>query len=250
MSVKKLYFQFTERSLSPFLVGVGFVAIYLSIWFGWQDSRIPTIVAAVVGLVLLAHFNSRKMIVVYLIGMLCGTGMEILSVLQGFWTYQNDTLFGVPPYLFAVWGAIGLFGVSIYKFLGGSAQEAQYFSHGTTLKRGFMVFMLPALAVLCTWLFWHDGFSALGLVSILAFAQLWHFHSRALLVVFIISIFGGIIGDIVSVPQGIWYYADAAGAQIPLVIFPAWGMVGVFFATLYDYCERFAFFRKKIIPRY
>lgn len=247
MNIKKRYLAVTHRALSPALFVVGIVLTYGSIWLFWDTDQIPTIVTAAVSLALLLHLNSRKIFVVYVCGMVIGAGMEVLSVAQGLWTYQYGTVLGVPPYLFAVWGVIGVLAVMLYKYFGGNADDAEYFSHGTTVKRGLMVFGLPILGIICMWIFWSTGFWAVVLVSVLAFAQLWHFHSRALLLIFFFSVCAGILGDVVSVPQGIWYYADASGFMIPLVIFPAWGIMGAFFATLYDLCERFSFLRKKIV---
>ncbi|MFA5987395.1 MAG: hypothetical protein WC797_01960 [Candidatus Paceibacterota bacterium] len=71
----------------------------------------------VLSLAVLFAEGNKKLFFLYVVSAICGPVAEMIAVYTGHWTYAVTFIFGVPSWLFPLWGNAGLFVVATWSYI-------------------------------------------------------------------------------------------------------------------------------------
>lgn len=234
----------TYKTLSPIKNFLLLLAIlltsYITVWFLGSSPLLASVIIAVPGILFLLYVKSWKLLVTMVFAALIGTGHEIFFIQQGYWSYHEPSFFSVPAYLPFIWANIGLLSVALYKGL--LLIDIRHpLLHRLPHFRSalFLTVATLSLALLALYLFAPKP----GLLVIIFLAldvlYVWSMRSIPLAIVGICTFVAGAIGDLVSVPLGIWSYpvTSASFLGVPVYIFAYWDIIGIMLAGMYATLE-------------
>lgn len=98
MKVSKKDRKDTILELIVYFFCVGFVIIF------WRNNLSVFALLLLLWLFALKFWHTREDIILFLYGGLVGIISEIACIYFGVWKYTNPSFFGVPIWLFLVWG--------------------------------------------------------------------------------------------------------------------------------------------------
>ncbi len=75
----------------------------------YKEVLLTSAILGVFAVAFFVYYRSPVLVPIFIFSMLFGGLAEIFSVSRGAWTYAFPTFFGVPLWLFFVWGNAGLF---------------------------------------------------------------------------------------------------------------------------------------------
>lgn len=90
---------------------------FFALIFLWQRVILLAVVLFLLSLIELLAVGSKKLAIIFIISGIGGAAIEIISIYFGIWTYNINSFWGVPIWLFPLWGNAGIFIVTIYKLL-------------------------------------------------------------------------------------------------------------------------------------
>lgn len=96
--------------------GFFFFSFFALIFF-WQQTILLTAILFFLSLVELLAVGSKKLVIIFIVSGLGGAAIEIISIYFGIWAYNIKSFWGIPMWLFPLWGNAGIFIVTIYKLL-------------------------------------------------------------------------------------------------------------------------------------
>lgn len=102
-----------------------------------------------------------------------------------------------------------------------------------------------AVNILAILFVWQYPLTLTIYLVILTLVELWNIKSRKVLLVFIISAFGGSFVEIMAVHLGIWQYVLPEFFGIPIWLIPAWGNAGIIIVCFYKLFSQVSWLEKK-----
>lgn len=232
--LKLLYykkFSPVKNFLFLFLV---LIISYFSVWLFEKRPGLAVLPIILASTLALIYIRSWKLFLVYLFFALLGTGMEILLIAKGYWSYRSNSFLAVPLYLPFIWGNISILSVAIFR--GFMIIFGHRFRHSPPHFLPAFIMTLSGIPVFALSVMVFSG-APLRLFFILIgmdILYLLYMRSSLLALAGIVSLAGGTLGDLISVWLGIWNYsATAKIAGVPLYIFAMWYLVGILTAGLY-----------------
>ena len=91
------------------------VLVLFSVVFFYKNILLTCTLLIIFCTIWLIKWKSYKTLLIFLIGAIFGSIFEMISVQFGAWTYTSNSIFGVPYWLFLVWGAAAAFIYQIAK---------------------------------------------------------------------------------------------------------------------------------------
>lgn len=106
------------------------------------------------------------------------------------------------------------------------------------VNRILITILFLILATLSICLLWKLANLLTALLFFLAIAYLAYVKSKKLALVFLFCGFGGCVVEIIAIEYGAWHYTLPTLFNIPLWLFPAWGIAGILCASLYKLLDK------------
>jgi hypothetical protein len=90
---------------------------FFSLIFLWRQVVPLTLILFALSFFELYIIGSKKLFIIFILSAIGGAVIEMISIYYGIWAYRVSNLFGIPFWLFPLWGNAGVFIVAFYQLL-------------------------------------------------------------------------------------------------------------------------------------
>jgi|ETNmetMinimDraft_2_1059921.scaffolds.fasta_scaffold217109_2 hypothetical protein len=81
------------------------IAIFVSVIIFYKNILLTTIITGILAIIALIVWKSRRTLVIFVVGGIGGTILEMIAGKFGVWNYSITNVINVPWWLFIVWGS-------------------------------------------------------------------------------------------------------------------------------------------------
>jgi hypothetical protein len=114
MKTKKQEIEKLEKGFKKEIKNILFNVIFCSAVLGsvilfYKNIILTCIILVIISVIALIKWKSYRTLLIFIIGGFWGPISEILAIKAGVWSYTTASMFGVPFWLFLVWGDAAAF---------------------------------------------------------------------------------------------------------------------------------------------
>ncbi len=230
--ITTLHYKNFPQWFVPIILFISLFLTYETIWTLWQTPIPATIILFFISIALLLFFRSIKMCIIFIGVSLFGTLHDIYFIAHDLWHYKETTIGTIPLYLPLTWGIISIIIIATFKTILILLKERYHnppsFTTALTSTLATLGIALLGMA--------HLSMHQPVLIALFILIDVLYtliMRSVPLMIIGIIALSGGTLGEITSVAIGAWHYPSGTIAGIPPFIFIGWDIIGIIIAGTY-----------------